>query len=294
MLETAARLPGHAKQEVLARVAPLRLLADSRHQRRLRQFEPRLPVLPPEHEAVLAGVRTRGASVTSLDALDLPGTAELKAGARALQDQFSHSSRSDASTVRFPRDWVIEKSAVWQWGLNEQILDMVESYIGLPARYNGASVRCERATGEAIGVRQWHRDVEDRRMLKFLIWLNDVDEDGGPFEYVDRAYTADLTRSLHYVSGYVSDEAIRRQVPDSEWRRGTGPTWTCVVADPRNLFHRAMPPVRRDRYSLTLSYTSRSPIRTLSAHPPGRQEREWATTGLNARQLACLPRAYTR
>jgi hypothetical protein len=131
-------------------------------------------------------------------------------------------------------------------------------------------------------------------MLKFLIWLNDVDEDGGPFEYVDRAHTPDLTRSLHYVSGYVSDEAIRRQVPASEWRRGTGPMWTCVVADPRNLFHRAMPPVRQDRYSLTFSYTSRSPIRTLSNHAPGPRERALATAGLNARQLACLPRAYTK
>ena len=131
-------------------------------------------------------------------------------------------------------------------------------------------------------------------MLKFLIWLNDVDEDGGPFEYVDRAHTPDLARSLHYVSGYVSGEAIRRQVPESEWRRGSGPMWTCVVADPRNLFHRAMPPVRRDRYSLTLSYTSRSPIRTLFSPAPSRRERELATAGLNARQLACLPKAYTK
>ena len=294
MLETAARLPGHAKQEVLARVAPLRLLADSRHQRRLRQFAPQLPVLPPEREAVLDEVRTRGAAVTSLDALGFPGTAELKAGAHELTDEFAQQHRSTLSTVRPPREWVLGRPAIWQWGLNEQVLDMVESYIGLPARYHGASVRCERATGEALGVRQWHRDIEDRRMLKLLVWLNDVDEDGGPFEYVDRAHTPDLTRSLHYVSGYVSDEAIRRQVPESEWHRGTGPMWTCVVADPRNLFHRAMPPVRRDRYSLTFSYTSRFPIRTLSGPALSRQEREWATGGLNARQLACLPRAYTR
>lgn len=294
MLETAARLPGHAKQEVLARVTPLRLLADSRHERRLQQFEPHLPVLPPSHQDVLESVRTRGATVTSLDALDLSGTAEMKAGAQALTDQFSRSHRTNLATLRLPREWILDKPATWRWGLNEQILDMVESYIGLPARYDGASFRCERATGEAVGVRQWHRDIEDRRMLKFLIWLNDVDDDGGPFEYVDRSRTPDLTRSLHYVSGYVSDEAIRRHVPESEWQRGTGPMWTCVVTDPRSLFHRAMPPVRRDRYSLTFSYTSRSPIRTLPTSALSRREREVVTAGLSARQLACLPRAYTR
>jgi hypothetical protein len=294
VLETAARIPGYAKQEVLAYVPPLRLLADSRHKRRLRQFEPQLPVLPPEREAVLEGVRTRGASVTSLDALDFPGTDQMKAGAQALKDELAQRHSTNTSTVRPPREWVLARPAIWQWGLNEQVLDMVESYIGLPARYDGASVRCERATGEAFGVRQWHRDIEDRRMLKLLVWLNDVDDDGGPFEYVDRARTPDLTRSLRYISGYVSDEAIRRQVPESEWRRGTGPMWTSVIADPRNVFHRAMPPVRRDRYSLTFSYTSRSPVRTMSSPALSRQEREWATRGLNARQLACLPRAYTK
>ena len=171
---------------------------------------------------------------------------------------------------------------------------MVENYLGLPARYAGAGVRCERATGEAVGVRQWHRDVEDHRMLKLLVWLNDVDDEGGPFEYVDRAHTPALTRSLRYVSGYVGDEALERHLPRSEWRRATGPTWTCVVADPRSVFHRAMPPIRRDRLSLTFSFTSRTPLRALPSPAVGPREREWGTRGLTARQLACLPRGYTR
>lgn len=294
MLDTAARLPGRAKQEILAHVAPLRQLADSRHERRLRHFRPQLPALPLEHEAVLEDVRTRGASVTSLDALDIPGTEEMKADVHALKEALARSVRGQRCTVRPPREWVLGTPSIWQWGLNDQILDMVENYIGLPARYNGAGLRCERATGEMVGVRQWHRDIEDRRMLKFLVWLNDVDDDGGPFEYVDRAHTPDLTRSLHYVSGYVGDETLRQQVPQSQWRRGTGPIWTCVVADPRNIFHRAMPPVRRDRYSLTFSYTSRSPVRTIPTTRPSRRERELATRGLSPRQLTCLPRSFVK
>ena len=84
-------------------------------------------------------------------------------------------------------------------------------------------------------------------MLKLLVWLNDVDDQGGPFEFIDRTRTAELTRSLRYVSGYVHDEAVARLVPSAEWRRAIGPMWTCVVADPRNVFHRAMPPTRDDR-----------------------------------------------
>ena len=66
-----------------------------------------------------------------------------------------------------------------------------------------------------------------------------------------------------------------------------------MFADPRNIFHRAMPPVRRDRYSLTFFFTSRSPLRSLPSAPVTVRERELATRGLNARQLACLTRAYT-
>ena len=33
-------------------------------------------------------------------------------------------------------------------------------------------------------------------MLKLLIWLNDVDEQGGPFEYIERTHTQELSRSM--------------------------------------------------------------------------------------------------
>ena len=294
VLDTAVRAGGHAKQAVVARVVPLQALADNRHRRRLQQFEPYLPTPPPSRTAVLERVRTHGASVTSLEALDLPGTADLQGCIPTLMAGFESPHRRDEPTIRCPRERLHEQRAVWQWGLSEPLLDMVENYLGLPARYLGAGLRCERATGEAVGVRQWHRDIEDHRMLKLIIWLNDVDEQGGPFEYVDRRHTEGLARSLRYVSGYVSDQVVARQVARSEWRRGTGPTWTCVVADPRNIFHRAMPPVRRDRYSLTFSYTSRSPIRVLPSPPVTRRERALGVEGLNSRQRACLPRGYTR
>ena len=132
-------------------------------------------------------------------------------------------------------------------------------------------------------------------MLKLLVWLNDVDDQGGPFEFIDRTRTAELTRSLRDVSGDVHDEAVARLVPSAEWRRAIGPMWTCVVADPRNVFHRAMPPTRgRPWDSLTFSFTSRSPRRTLPVLAVTRRERELATQGLNPRQLACLLRRYTR
>jgi hypothetical protein len=294
--QTRARncCPGKRPRETGGRRSRGSTTGADRHRRRLRQFEPYLPTLSAQRTAILDEVRARGASTASLDALDLPGTAELKSAVQALMTEFAPGVGCDQDSVRFSRQRLHEQPAVWQWGLSEPLLDMVENYLGLPARYVGPAVRCERATGETVGVRQWHRDIEDRRMLKLLIWLNDVDDQGGPFEFVERAHTEDLTRSMRYVSGYISDEAVEQRVPRSEWRRATGPTWTCVFTDPRSIFHRAMPPVRRDRYSLTFFFTSRSPLRSLPTAPVTDRERELATRGLNPRQLACLPRGYTR
>jgi hypothetical protein len=293
MNDVAVRVGNRAKLELLSRVRPLRNRADRLYAGRLLAHQPLVPAVPAERERILDVVRQDGACVSSLDELALPGTAELQEALTRLTAQLSARPAEGTGTVRPPLDEILAESAVWQWGLRSELLDMVESYLGLPARYYGADLRCERADGRAVGVRQWHRDVEDHQMFKILVWLNDVEEDGGPFEYVSRAHTERLTGAFRYVSGFVGDEEMDRYVPRSEWRKATGPIWTAVVADTRMLFHRAMPPTRRDRYSVTFSFTSRTPFTTLPVPPPTDRQRELATAGLDARQLACLPGAFT-
>ena len=288
MLSTATRAGNRARRELIARVPQVRDLMERRHAERLRAHAPALPDVPPALAEVLHTLREEALCITSLDALGLPGTEELKAGLLALNADLERMPSADADTTRPPLDDVLRSSAVIQWGLGEELLDLVENYLGLPARYYGADVRRECPTARAVGVRQWHRDVEDHRMFKILIWLNDVDAGGGPFEYVSHRHTDPLTRELKYVSGYVSDEELARRVPRSDWRQGIGPQWTCVIADTRNLFHRAMPPVQRDRYSVTFTYTSRTPVLTIPTPRAGEAGRALVAEGLNDRQRACL------
>jgi hypothetical protein len=291
VLDVAVRASNRTKLELIERVAPLRGLVQRRHSTRLLEHQPFVPRLGTVPRRLVDAVRSEGAVVSSLDDLAFPGTAQLKAGLRRLQTQLI-ACPAVGDTVRPPLEDILVESDVWQWGLGEDLLDMAEAYLGLPARYYGADLRLERATGRAVGVRQWHRDVEDHRMFKILVWLNDVDEDGGPFEYVSRAHTDELTRRFRYVSGFISDDEMQRSVPRSEWRRATGPTWTAVVSDTRSLFHRAMPPVGTDRWSVTFSFTSRTPVTTLPTPRATTRQRELARANLNERQLACLPRAF--
>ncbi|MGY1694477.1 MULTISPECIES: hypothetical protein [unclassified Geodermatophilus] len=294
MLDVAVRAGNRVKREVLGRVAPARELSARRYRRRLQRHRPHVPVLADGRADVLTALREEGVCVTTLDRLGLPGTAQLRAGLESLTADTARHAVPGADTSRPPLDDVLATPGVWQWGLERELLDLAEAHLGLPVRYYGADVRCEHATARPVGVRQWHRDVEDHRMFKILVWLNDVDLDGGPFEYVSRRHTERLTRELRYVTGFVSDDGMRRHVPEEEWRQATGPTWTAVVADTRSVFHRAMPPVRRDRCSVTFTYTSRTPMTTLPVPRVTERQRELASRGLDERQLACLPRAFTR
>jgi hypothetical protein len=291
MLDIAVRAGNRTKLELIERVGPLRGLAQRRHGARLLGHQPFVPRLDAGRAHLVDAVRQEGAVVSSLDELAFGGTAELKAGLGRLQGSLA-GRPATGDTVRPPLGEILGERSVWQWGLDEDLLDMAEAYLGLPARYYGADLRLERATGRTVGVRQWHRDVEDHRMFKILVWLNDVDVDGGPFEFVSRAHTDDLSRRFRYVSGFIGDQDMERSVPRTEWRQATGPTWTAVVSDTRSLFHRAMPPVRTDRWSVTFSYTSRTPITTLPAPRLSAELRGLARQGLSDRQLACLPRSF--
>jgi hypothetical protein len=289
--EVAVRVVNRAKREAIGRVPPMRSLAESRYQGRLREHQSLLPRLAPQRARLVDAVRDEGVCVSSLDQLGLPGTAQLKAGLMSLTGALARRP-GIADTTRPPLSEILAESGVWQWGLSEELLDLAEAYLGLPARYYGADLRREQANARTVGVRQWHRDVEDHRMFKVLVWLNDVDLDGGPFEYVPRRHTQTIARELRYVTGFVTDEALEAQVPRSEWRQATGPLWTAVLSDTRSVFHRAMPPRSRDRYSVTFSYTSRTPMTTVPVPPVTEEERALAVRGLDDRQRACLSRAF--
>ena len=178
---------------------------------------------------------------------------------------------------------LLEDPTVWRWGLDERLLDIVENYIGVPVRYYGANVRREIADGMLADTRQWHVDIEDHRA-----------EDGGPFEYISLPHTRQAVRSLRYVSGFVGDAEMAEVVGLDSWCTATGPRWTAVICDTAAVFHRARPPVGRDRHSVTFSWTSRSPILTVPADPFTEEQSQRVRAGLSARQLECLPFSVAR
>lgn len=285
------RLANRVKRELLTRVTPLRWAADGRHEERRRQWAPHLPAVDAGQATLVSILHREGVHIGSLDDLAIPTTDALQAALERVAGPLAAVPPAGSSTVRPTLDELLADRCLWQWGLQDRMLDIVENYLGVPARYYGADVRREVANRQTAGVRQWHRDAEDRRTVKILVWLNEVDDEGGPYAYIPLVETLSAVERLHYVAGFVDDATVLRMVAPGSVKTATGPRWTTVVADNCRLLHRATPPVARDRLSVTFTWSSRTPMKTEQAPDFTLEHLRRIRTGLSERQMACLPPA---
>ena len=286
---TLRKVSNRASREIVARVPFIRDRDLRRREERRIAHAPNIPVLSTADQELVDRLGREGAVVTSLDELALPGTDELKARLAEVGSRLEARSADGPSTFWATNDELADEAILWRWGMSERLLDIVENHLGLPARYYGGEVRCEVADTGTYTVRQWHRDVEDDRLFKILIWLNDVDDEGGPFEFVQRPRTDIATTDLSYVSGFVSDDDLAQAVPRSEWNAAVGDTWTAVIADTSTIFHRAKPPTGRNRYSATFTYSTWHPRKLYPKVPFSDSQTASIRDGLSKRQNSSLP-----
>ena len=162
--------------------------------------------------------------------------------------------------------------------LSEPLLDLAERYMGLPVRYFGVSVKREIANGKVVGVRNFHKDPEDEKVLKFIVYLNDVDAGTGPFQCLNALDSEEV--------GKARGAEMERIAPPSDWVTCLGPRLTVNVCDTARCLHRASAPVTTDRYSITFSYVSDRPYMLwgFDIDLQQRFKEKWGSL-LNARQM---------
>jgi len=108
----------------------------------------------------------------------------------------------------------------------------------------------------------WHRDSPFSHQFKFILYLNDVDESNGPFQYMlgthreDEIYRytkllkADLSK---YRFSENDVESILMKMPDVRMANVTGKAGTLLIADVKGL-HRGKPLERGERWATTRYY----------------------------------------
>ncbi|MET0251549.1 MAG: hypothetical protein ABW203_05155 [Novosphingobium sp.] len=237
-----------------------------RYDAALDRHRPTLPRLDGLDAQILAGLDSKGVFVTSLESLALPGGEAITASAAMLADRYAGEARTRAAAgepfMIVPPAWIArEDPAIYLWGLQDRLLDIAHAYIGLPPAYDGVAINYTVADGREVSTRMWHRDWEDRRMLKVAVYLHEVDAQGGPFQIIAR-----------HDSGQVDAAGFRYDLAgDADLAERLGPSFTddivtctgsrgtVIFNDTARFFHRGKPAVTRDRAALFYSYFARRP-----------------------------------
>lgn len=288
MDKTFSGVMNRATRELTAHVPLAAEWARRRDATRLQRHRSQLPTLPAADNALAQELDQNGLVLASLGQLGVPGTEAIKQRALAWVDVLAARVPYGESGIGLTHAEIVDELPIWRWGVSDRLIDLAERHIGLPVTYHGAFANRQLADGRTVGTRQWHRDIEDRRMLKILVWLNDVAADGGPFTYVPAEASDRIARELRYPGGYVDHATVIRLAGAQAVRSAIGPQWTAVVVDTARVFHRAMPPTGCDRYAIIFTWTSRIPGKSMPNEPFTAEEGDRIRSGLTKRQLDCL------
>lgn len=228
-------------------LGPVNRRSDKRYRHARMQHLPDLPALSGLDREICEQLETQGVSVTTTAALGLPMSGEILEAGRQLAVDFASEARMRSAAgqkfLMVTPSATLLRPELFAWGLQNRLLDIVEAYLGLAPAYDGMTIIYTVANGDEEATRRWHRDREDRRMVKIIIYLNDViANEGGPFQLDPTSDT--------------SDSVANRQRPIVTCEGDVG---TVIFADTARFIHRGEPAIATDRAAIFYSYFSRRP-----------------------------------
>jgi len=237
-----------------------------RYQKLLNQHKEHLPQLDANELHVVEQLEHHGVCITSLDALSIPDSQKLLEAAQPITNELAKQSRSPdhvgKHTLMANAEQLLAHPEIIRWGLSEKLIKIVESYLGLPVGYGALSFYYSVADGRDAGPRIWHRDKEDWKMVKIAVYLNDVDEFGGPFQCVKSDVNKFLIENLPQYKGFTNSELeqlLKTNNPADYLTSCVGKTGTVIFTDTSKYYHRGKPPSKSDRSAIFFHYFSYRP-----------------------------------
>lgn len=154
-----------------------------------------------------------------------------------------------------------------EFSLQEQILAVVNGYMDLCVKFYYMTLNITTPVDKGslpVQSQQWHRDPEDKKMVKIFLYLNDVDEEAGPFMYVRGSQYGGKLNSIFMQkpprgSSYISDKDIAKSVPSDAILKCTGKAGTLIFCDTAGL-HKGGYALSKDRIMFTAGFCSRASV----------------------------------
>jgi hypothetical protein len=153
-------------------------------------------------------------------------------------------------------------------GANPRLLDLANAYLGMWSKLEYVDVWYTSPAGddERKSSQRWHRDFNDRHLLKAFLYLVDVDEDTGPFEYVPRsAPGGELERLWPWRplgENYPPEDEFAKSV-NGRSVTFTAPKGTIIFCNTSG-FHRGGFATLKPRLLATLTWDSPASLKALS------------------------------
>jgi hypothetical protein len=164
-------------------------------------------------------------------------------------------------------------------GLSRRMLDVASEYLELWSKLEYLDLWYSLPMGEGekrVASQIWHRDFDDRHLLKAFLYLSDVDQQSGPFEFVPGSQPGGPYEGVHpwepMVIGRVSDEEMSKHVPSGSVKTFTAPRGTIIFCNTSGL-HRGGFVESKPRVLATVTYCSPASLHALTERnytlPPG-------------------------
>jgi Phytanoyl-CoA dioxygenase (PhyH) len=266
-----------------------RLLSNRASRERFAQAPPRLDDV---QETILSDVRKQGYSLRSFREL-FPDETRWR-GLEEQRDRFVASTEADIAAggdhmrVRPGKEFVVRLQSYgvelgpedpwFEIVASHRLLDIANAYLEMWSKLEYVDVWYsvpQPAAAERISSQRWHRDYNDKHLLKVFLYLVDVDEQMGPFQYVAGSQPggpyAGAWAWQPLGQNYPTEEELEDRVPASAVQRFTGPAGTLLFCNTAG-FHRGGFSTTAPRVLATATYSSPASLAALT-------ERSYTYTG---------------
>ena len=153
-------------------------------------------------------------------------------------------------------------------GTNARLLDLANAYLGMWSKLEYVDVwyTPPASAEDRRSSQRWHRDFNDRHLLKAFLYLVDVDEETGPFEYVPRsAPGGELDRLWPWRplgDNYPPEDELEQRI-DGAAVTFTAPKGTIIFCNTAG-FHRGGFARSKPRVLATFTWDSPASLKALS------------------------------
>jgi hypothetical protein len=181
----------------------------------------------------------------------------------------SVKNKSYVVTLLGPQPTLDPSTIFARFALQPEVVHLVNSYLGMLARLRYYNVWHNLVTGQQPRESQlWHRDPEDRYVVKMFVYMTDVDKETGPLTYARGTHplgtvkTEAATRVFKEGNTLVhrsDDSQMRRVLSREKWITAVGGKGTVVFVDTRG-YHKGGWVRRRERIVYTCMFCSQASI----------------------------------